>query len=65
MSGRNLSSLPVHRVELHLTSEELTAVLANWGDLIVVPGAPLMSAKARLAEAGRDTLAQANPKENP
>lgn len=60
MPGPNLDNgLPVNRLTVVLTDSELAAVLAYWGDLIVVPGAPLLSVKARLAEAGRDSLAQA------
>lgn len=63
MSGPNLDNgLPVNRLVVTLTDNELAAVLScGWEHLAVIPGAPLMSVKRRIADAAIEWLA--NPQE--
>ena len=51
------NGLPVNRLTLTLTDSELAAVLSSgWQHLAIVPGAPLMSVKRRLADAAQRWL---------
>lgn len=51
------NGLPVNRLVITLTDAELRAVLTSgWEHLAIVPGAPLMSVKHRIAVAAIEWL---------
>lgn len=51
------NGLPVNRLVITLTDDELRGVLSSgWEHLDIIPGAPLMSVKRRIAGAALEWL---------